>query len=193
MKDIRFVRAAGLSCIIGGVILFGSAIGLALFPPERGTTAFIVANILTQVGYLFVFIGLVGLVRSRAAGTGWLAKIGLSLALLACVLFILSESVFLFQPALGVMLLVIFEVLLAVGMLLSGSSVLRNRRWQRWHRFIPLLFGLYHFLVTIPAFVITGGPNFWAISGQNLWWILLGVALQVEAGNQQMVQPSLPN
>ena len=74
------------------------------------------------------------------------------------------------------LLLGICAPLQGLGLALMGIGVLRTGQWQGWYRFTPLLCGLYPFLVLIPAFAITGGPNFWAIAGAQMPFVLLGLA-----------------
>lgn len=54
------------------------------------------------------------------------------------------------------------------------------RRWSGWHRYTPLLVGLWSLVVLTPALVASGGPPAplapWAISG----WVLLGIAVLAE-------------
>ena len=69
-------------------------------------------------------------------------------------------------------------------MILAGIAVLRTRRWGGWHRFAPLLVGLWSLLVLTPASIASGGPPapvaLWAITGWELCWVLLGVAVLTE-------------
>lgn len=177
MINTRFVRWAGLSLIIGALIGLGSGILQALSPAAPSSPAFIVRNNIVILSHLLVFIGVLGFPQSGVAGNGWLAKVGLGLALLASLAFIPAEFIIQTRYALGEMLLGICAPLQGLGMTLAGIAVLRTGIWQGWPRFMPLLCGLYPFLVLIPVFVITGGPNFWAIAGVQVPYLLLSFAL----------------
>jgi hypothetical protein len=131
--------------------------------------------------HVLVLIGIVGLARSGATGAGLLGRIGLELALLAGTAFIPSEITIPFNYQLGNALDGICGPALGLGMIFAGVAVLRAGRWQGWGRFIPLLFGLYPFLVIMPFIVATGTPNFASIGGWGLFTLLLGVALRAES------------
>jgi len=49
--------------------------------------------------------------------------------------------------------------------------VLRAKRWHGWTRWLPLLTGLYPFLVLFPLIAITGAANIFAIGGWGLVWL----------------------
>ncbi len=178
MTNMRFVCWAGLSLIIGALIGLGSGILQAISPAAPPSPSFIFRNNIVVLSHLLVLIGVLGFARSGATGNGWLAKIGLGLALFASLAFIPSEIAIQIQYALGEMLLGICAPLQGLGMTLAGIAVLRAGRWHGWQRFIPLLCGLYPFLVLIPVFAATGGPNFWAIAGGQVPYLLLGLAMR---------------
>jgi hypothetical protein len=68
-----------------------------------------------------------------------------------------------------------------LGMLLAGIAIVRTRRWDGWHRFIPLLAGLYPFVAMFPILAITGEPPLPMITLWCLLWLLLGLAMHAEA------------
>ncbi|MCE7986903.1 MAG: hypothetical protein DYG89_37495 [Caldilinea sp. CFX5] len=177
MTTTRFVRFTGLCLIIGALIGLGSGILQALAPAAPSSSAFIFRNNIVILSHLLVLIGVLGFARSGVAGKSWLAKIGLGIALFASLAFIPAEFIIQSRYDLGEMLLGICAPLQGLGMTLTGIAVLRAGIWQGWPRFMPLLCGLYPFLVMIPVFAATGGPNFWAIAGVQVPYLLLGLAL----------------
>lgn len=177
MTNPHFARWTGLCLIIGALIGLGSGILQALSPTAPSSPAFIVRNNIVILSHLLVFIGVIGFARSGVAGNRWLAKVGLGLALFASLAFIPAEFIIQSRYELGEMLLGFCAPLQGLGMTLAGIAVLRAGSWQGWPRFTPLLCGLYPFLVLIPVFAATGGPNFWAIAGVQVPYLLLGFAL----------------
>lgn len=177
MTNTHFVRWAGVSLILGALIGLGSGVLQALAPADPSSPAFIFRNNTVILSHLLVLIGVLGFARSGVAGNGWLAKIGLGLALFASLAFIPAEFIIQTRYDLGEMLLGICAPLQGLGMTLAGIAVLRVGIWKGWQRFTPLLCGLYPFLVLIPVFAATGGPNFWAIAGVQVLYLLLGIAL----------------
>lgn len=173
-----FIRTAGLWCMIGALIGIGYGIKEGLAPTAWGTTMFVVMQGIVLIANALVFVGVIGLARSGAAGEGWLAKIGLGLALFASALFLPLDLYVIFNLEVGGMLLGISALLQGLGLLLAGIAVVRAGRWHGWHRWIPLFCGLYTFLVLIPALALSPeGYNAWALVGWQIPFALLGLAL----------------
>lgn len=171
---LRKVRIAGALCAVGGAgWLVTGLLSSAISRPHS------VAYSLMQVPWLIVqlllLVGVVGLVFSGVM-SGWLGGIALGIALLGRVVFVLAEihASILVEDSI---LQPLGAVITAVGMTLVGIAVLRTRRWGGWHRFTPLLVGVYPFLVMFPLVIATGEPNILAISGWGLPWFLLGYAM----------------
>jgi hypothetical protein len=68
-------------------------------------------------------------------------------------------------------------VLQGLGLLLGGIAVLRAGRWSNWQRFTPLLCGLYNLLILLPAVALNDAYSAWALTGWQIPFLLLGVAL----------------
>jgi hypothetical protein len=192
MATARFVRSAGLWLIVGALIQLISASVQALSPVPPGSAQFVIRNVIVAISHVPVLIGIIGLVCSGAAGNGgWLAKLGLSVTLVGSALLIPFELMLLLNVALGEMLLGFYAPLTGLGLVLVGIATLRAGYWQGWRRFTPLLCGLYPFLVLIPVFAASGGPNFWAIAGWQVPFVLLGLALRSVAGAPEAMQSAV--
>jgi hypothetical protein len=190
MKNATFLRSCGLWLILGGVMTLVLGTTDPLFPTQSHSLGFTVRQLLVAVSHALVLIGLIGLARSDAAGKSPLAKIGLGILLLGGALFIPSELILIANDPLGSSLDGICAILMAVGFTLAGIAVLLTRHWQSWHRFTPLLCGLYIFLVLIPIIAITDGPAlFLALGGWGVPLLLIGVSLRAEARGQQDGRP----
>jgi hypothetical protein len=74
-------------------------------------------------------------------------------------------------------LLPIGALLTGIGMIITGIQVLHARRWQSIFRFMPLVVGLYPFVVMFPLLVITGRPDLTAILCWGIPWIMLGIGM----------------
>lgn len=180
MKQTSFVRSSALSLILGALLqlVLGTIQHVApVWPPSL---AFSIRNSAIALSHLLVLIGVIGLARTGAAGNGWLGKIGLGIAIVGGILFIPSELLIQFNQTLGSNLDGMCAMLLGLGLVLAGIAVIRARQWQGWHRVMPLLTGLYVFLVIFPAFAITKGPNFLALAGWGVPALLFGIALRAE-------------
>lgn len=189
MANTGFLRLAGLLCVIGGILQLVLGIAESFFPVQALSPEFVFRQVLVEISYVPVLIGVIGLALSGVAGNGWLAKIGLGGALLGSFLFILAGMIMLLvQPALGEALYGIGTLLTGSGMLLAGLAVLKTRGWSEWRRYTPLICGLYVFVVLFPAAAIVQGPSFLALGGWGVCWLLFGVALRSEACAQQTAQ-----
>jgi phosphatidylserine synthase len=179
MGAASFVRTAGLWLIIGAFLGLCSGVSESVFPSGFGTPLSMVTQTLFVLSSIFTLIGMIGLARSGAAGERWLAKIGIGITLLTSALLVpLGVMVTLAaQEGVGDALLTPTVTAQALGLLLVGIAVVRARRWQSWQRYTPLLCGLYPFLVMIPVFMLSGGPNFWVIAAWQIPFVLLGLAL----------------
>jgi hypothetical protein len=164
--------------MFGALIGIGVGVKEGLAPTAWGTTMFVVMQGIALIANALVFVGVIGLARSGAAGEGWLPKIGLGLALITSALFLPFELYIILNLEIGGMLLGISALLQGLGLLLAGIAVVRAGRWHGWHRWIPLLCGLYAFLVLIPALALSpDGYNAWALVGWQIPFALLGLAL----------------
>ena len=173
-----FIRTAGLCCLVGALIGIGVGIKEGLAPTTWGTTFFVVMQGIVLVANALVFVGVIGLARSGAAGESWLAKIGLGLAVFASALFVPLDIYVIFNLEVGGMLLGLSAVLQGLGLLLAGIAVMQAGHWYGWQRWIPLLCSLYTFLVLIPALALSPeGYNAWALVGWQIPFALLGLAL----------------
>lgn len=183
-----FVRTAGVWCLIGALIGIGVGIKEGLAPTAWGTTMFVIMQLVALIANAGVFVGVIGLARSGAAGEGWLAKIGLGLALFASALFLPLELYIIVNLDVGGMLLGFSALLQGLGLLLAGIAVVRAGRWQGWQRWISLLCGLYTFVVLIPALALSpDGYNAWALVGWQIPFALLGLALY-QHGSASLVE-----
>ncbi len=84
--ESSFVKAAGLLCLVGAVIGLISGLVTAFIPPAVSTdwysypyipTSFLVAQIVFILNHVLLLVGILGLARSGAAGTGLLGRVGL--------------------------------------------------------------------------------------------------------------------
>jgi hypothetical protein len=194
MKSSSFVRWSGLCLILAGLMQLVIGPLQQFSPVAPPSLDFSIRNGLIAVTHALVLVGVIGLARSGAAGDGWLGKVGLGLAIIMGALFIPAELSIQANQPLGATLDGICAMGLGLGMILAGAAVLRAGRWQDWRRFIPLLFGLYPFLLIMPFIFLTGAPDFVAIGGWGVFSLLLGVALRAEdavAARQQTAQAAI--
>lgn len=202
MENRALVRSAGLLTLIGIALGFGISIARVVTYPDMMRAAsggFVPLEILVTISFAALAIGLVGLARSDAAGEGRPAQIGLVLAWLGLGLVLLTQTILIIQDEYPVTLGIVAGLLIGLGMLLTGSAVLGARRWGGWRRYAPLLIGLYP-LVMVFTFPILEGiiaPENLAALEQGLtavnflFWLPLGFALWLPAGERPATRPGL--
>jgi hypothetical protein len=129
-------------------------------------------------------VGVLGFWALGASGKGWLARIGLSAAVIGYALILVAEAVLRVSFDLGNNLFGLATPFAGLGFILAGIAVIRTKQWTGWQMLMPLIIGVYPFAVLLPAFAITQGPNFLAIAGWSLCRLVLGIALAQTGQNQ---------
>lgn len=185
----RTVGLAGLGMAAGALVQSGCGIAQLVDPLVSGQQGFGVRSTVVAIGQLLLLVGVAGLWRSGAAGDGQLGRAGLIAAIAAGGLLVGAELTDPFRPDIAVAMFGVAAPLLGAGMLAAGVAVARLGCWTGWRRFTPLACGLYVFVVLLPVFAISGGPNFAALTAQNLCWLALGVALWTSAAAHRPITP----
>jgi hypothetical protein len=138
-------------------------------------------------GWALLCVALVRFARAGLAGDGAGRRLPL-VAVAGGVSYVLAETwwavnlLFLGRTAAelertpAVVLLPLGAGLGALGMLATGIAVLRVRRWQGWHRWTPLLVGVYPFVGMFPVAAIAGAPVVLSVIGWSLTWLPFAVA-----------------
>lgn len=141
---------------------------------------------------VLLFAAVVGLAASGATATSRLGTVGLGIALVGRLCFLLGEVSSFVREKDDEILLPIGAVLTAVGMVLAGVVILRAKRWTGWTRAMPLATGLYPFIAMFPIVALTGEPSSLAISLWGIFWIGLGLAICAEARSAPATGPLTP-
>ena len=140
--------------------------------------------VLNAVSHFLLLLGVVGLVRSGAAGRGRLATSGLGLTLVGLFVQIVAEFGWLAGTSAVGALYGLSTLAITVGLILTGVAMLSNRRWTGWHRLTLFACGLYVPLVVGPAFALPGLLPHYAIGGWGIFWLLIEVAQMAEHSGQ---------
>ncbi len=175
----RFMRLAGLTSAVGALVLVATsiidAIDGELQPVDPG---FGLEGTVDTIAFLMLLVAVIGLARSQAGGDGWLARLGLRAAGAGLLVFAVSSVPQLrLVPDSAMPYHVAGTMLIGLGMIAAGSAVLRARRWRGWQRSVPLLVGLYPFVVLIPLSAILGNADYYSIGGMWASWLAIGAAL----------------
>jgi hypothetical protein len=140
-----------------------------------------VLQALIHVGELAIVLAVAGSAAWRA---GLVGRIGVGVAVLGEVLLIVAELVDPFNGPVGDQIFNVAPPLAGLGMVLVGIAVLRSGAWSGWHRFMPLLVGVWMFVVVTPLLIAFGGPPvlapLLAVGGWDLCWALAAVAVLAE-------------
>ncbi len=171
------------SMIVGAVMQI--VLGLPLAPYQNpDSDAFALISTLNAVSHVLLFVGVIGLARSGAAGRGRLAKAGVGVTLVGLAVLALAEGVSLIDMDVAIVLFSLATLAIGVGPITLGVAMLRTGRWTGWRRFTPLACGLYVPLILMPSFALPGyGSNF-AIGIWGICWLLIGLAQRAEAATE---------
>ena len=167
--------------VIAGALL-QIVLGIPLAPLQAREPVLWPIAALNAVSHLLLIAGVVGLAQSGGMGRGRLMAAGLGLTLLALAELTVAEAIWAIAGEESAVLFYSTATLaLMLGLILAGVAVLRADRWIGWHRFTVLATGLFIPLILMPSFALPGyAPNY-AIGIWGVCWLLLGVALRVEA------------
>ena len=164
-----FVKTAGLLCLVGALIGVIGALVTAFIPPAVSfdrysypytPAGFRLAQLVFMLNHVLLLIGILGLARSGAAGSGLLGRIGLWISAIGMATLTLCEV--------GAMTLAtspypsprtdfmdmafgVASILIGVGLILAGVAVARARKWGGWQRFVTLICGTAVFVIVIPG------------------------------------------
>lgn len=191
MKNTMLSRLAAAACLAGGLIflLDFTVIGWFLkmdFLSSVKPAANLARAALWCVGAVGLTGGAVGLHLIGATASGWQKKLGFCgviFNLLGAVSYI-AGTIFIYnfpERATKQIFTPMGSLLLTVGMLILGGAVLGAGVWRGWHKFIPLLVGLYFpFQLPLQIIFFLGqgkGPNALLLGVWGVLWALLGVVL----------------
>jgi hypothetical protein len=194
-----FVKTAGLLCLVGAVIGVISGIVTGFIPPVVSSdwysypytpTGFLLAQLVFMLNHVLLIVGILGLARSGAAGTGLLGRVGLWISVVGMAALTLCEV--------GAMTLAtspypsprtdvldtsygVASILIGIGLTLAGVAVARADEWAGWRRFVALICGVAVFVIVIPGIL---GPFLVARLAITVWMLMfaaLGWALYTHA------------
>lgn len=190
-----FVRRAGLYLIAAGVVTAVGAVFTVTYPAAVPETAasypyppmgHVVAQLIWTGCFALILAGTLGLRASGLAGTGALARAGLTTALVGAAGVTVCNLGFAFvayqtvdAPAVMPLGIGIWlsSVATGLGYVLAGIAVLRAGLWHGWQAATPLLVGGFVFVVVLPFSVVAPALFQWPLAVWGLCFALLGLAL----------------
>lgn len=147
MKNKAIVRKAGLVGMFGAVlwaIVNVLEVSFDLYPPDGSGALYITNQVLALVALAAIAFGYLGIiwgggVNGRLGKTGvWLFVVGNGLIIVGGIMALVVSSddspLFLVFP--------IGALLMDVGAILTGIAVARDKQWQGWQRWMPLIYAM---------------------------------------------------
>ena len=147
------VRIAGAACALGGLVLFAGAVATQIIQASTSVSELRVNPLGASPRAMetLVLTGVLAWQRSRVAGSGRAARVGLPLTAVGTALIVVGHF-----ASLPVRNETIHEtgaqvvsgifgagtVVSAVGLVLAGWATLRAGVWQDWRRHVPLTIGV---------------------------------------------------
>ena len=194
-----FVKTAGLLCLVGAVIGVISGLVTAFIPPAVSSDwysypytpmGFLVAELVFILNHVLLLVGILGLARSGAAGSGLLGRAGVWISLVGMAALTLCEVgamtfVTSRYPSAGTDVLDmsygVASILIGIGLTLGGVAVARAGEWTGWRRFVALICGVAVFVIVIPGVFGTFLAGRLAITVWMVMFTALGWALYTRA------------
>ena len=140
---------------------------------------------------MLLLVGFFGVLWSGGVGRGGFGTIAFGLGVLGHLVFVAGEVHSLLSRTTSD-LVALGALVSAVGMLLTGIAVLTAQQWQGWTRWMPLLAGLYPWLLMFPFIFLSGEPNSYAIAGWGLARLAVGFAIRTQANTMPVTAASTP-
>ncbi len=181
-------RPGAAGALITGGVLWVTA---ALVGGEDGTARFYVAEVVWLLAQLALLAGTLLLWKARPHGERRLGGAGFALASAGRVVFVAAEALALATGKTAEELLPLAALLTAVGLVLAGVAVARERRWTGWATFAPLAVGVFPFLAMFPfAASDADGPPVVSMVVWGLAFAALGLAASEQAGRIARAGPA---
>jgi hypothetical protein len=184
MTNAQRVRLTGIAYTVGSVLwALGGAVGLAIWgdEPPTGSAAFYVIEAVLVLIQLLLLVGFFGVLWSDGVGRSLFGRIAFGIGATGHLLFLAGEAHSLVLGTLSEDLIALGALISAIGMLLTGIAVLVAKRWQGWTRWMPLVAGLYPWLLMFPFIIIAAQTSSVAIVGWGFARLALGVAIYAQA------------
>ena len=126
---------------------------------DEGTARFTTSLAIWLVAQCLLLAGLVALHREAPAGRRRGGAIGFVMAGAGRVAFVAAEAVSLATGRLAEAIYPLGALLTAIGMVLLGTAIVRERRWTGRLRWAPLALGIYPFILMFPLVAAGVSPD----------------------------------
>lgn len=166
---------AAIGWMVGGIAWVVT--GFAGLGATDGTAGFYRTETAWLAVHLLILGGLVGLVRSGAAGESAWGTRGFGVAIVGRIIFVAGELAALMVGHDDLFLFPVAAVLTGVGMIVGGLAVVRAGRWEGPLRYAPLAMGIYPFVAMFPVLAVTGERPDALLSCWGLLMLAVGLAM----------------
>ena len=139
-----------------------------------------IGNIIFIIGQVCILFSMLLLHKLNLNGSGSWRKFSLLIPVLGSLSYLAGViSFFTGKPI--IILFPTGALLIGLGMLIIGIQVIISGKLRQWKRFMPLLVGIYPFIIMFPIVIITGSPSLHAILLWGIPWKIMGCTLLTEA------------
>jgi len=192
----RRIEMAGLACLVAGLLGAAGGIYLALRTPlvgedmwtypQRAGGEFATTQTIFAVTHLGLILGLLALWWCGAVPHNRLGRIGHVVAVSGMALLTINELVAIsvageatdsaHAGTVGA-IYGVTTIMIGLGMSAEGVAAVRDGEWSGWHRWLPLVLGIWLFVPTMPALFLEGDVARLALTGWSLLFAALGWVL----------------
>jgi len=198
MPNTSLARKAGVAGMAGAVMWIIALIieySFGLFPPDGSGPLYVTNQTLSFVAMGAIVVGILGIMWGGGV-SGRFGKIGIWLFALGYGLIIVGGIMALYAGADDSPIFIVFPLgglMMDVGALLTGIAVVKDRRWDGWQRFIPLVYAVYLWLaIEVPIImgVYVDGPGFVLEIFQGIGLFFVALAVTTKQAKATTLQPS---
>ena len=166
-------RFLGAVAAIGGVLwsVWVSISATRPLQPPDGYRANEDLSLLMGLAMLFMAVGVFGIYRRQKGKTTWLAKIGLFASVIGAIMGMIGNVMIMLYGTNLILVPIFFgggSILLIIGMVLTGISVVQGHSLPQWSGWI-LLAGVF-----FAAFGDENSPDIWVLLSLGITWIIIG-------------------
>jgi len=186
MQNTSLARKAGIVGMTGAVlwaIVNALEVSFNLFPPDGSGPLYVTNQILALVALAAIAWGILGIIWGSGV-SGRFGRIVVWIFSIGHVLIIVGGIMALIVHADDTPIFIVFPIgglMMDVGALLTAIAVIKDKRWDGWQRFMPLIYAIYLWLAIEAPFIMgvygDAGPTGMVEIIQDLGLFLVALAV----------------
>lgn len=197
MQNPSLARKAGIVGMAGAglwAIVNVLEVSFSLFPPNGSGLLYVINQILALVALGAIAWGILGIIWGGGV-SGRFGKIAVWIFSMGHILIVVGGLMALVVRADDTPVFIVFPIgalMMDAGALLTGIAVIRDKRWDGWQQFMPLIYAIYLWLAIEIPFMTgaygDGGPVGLVEVIQDMGLFLIALAVYTTQSSQLVAQ-----